>query len=395
MSTSKTLWITCGAFFSFFLLGFVDNMRGGTISGMLAETGFSYSAGGSIVFTQYLGFVVAALLSGIISDRFGKRTVMFMAGGLLLVGMYGYAAVQTKLMFQATFFLVGMGCGSLELGGCNTITAIHGANSGKFMNLLTCCHGVGSTISPLFVGLLLSQGLSWRFSYQLGLVVVAAFLGYFLFVKYPADEAQAREKPARFREVARQTLSGELRYLNLLFLAYVGVEIGLATWMAEFIAVEKGVQGFWPAASLSLYFGAVMAGRFIGSFIVDRIGHLNVLLFCGIGGVATMTLGIFGPSRLFLLLPLTGIFHSVIFPTATAVASGLLTRNRGTILGILFCSGGLGGMLVPWLIGIGCDRFGMKGGMCVGLVSGVVVVVAVVGVIRIRHDAGRVATEPC
>jgi MFS transporter, FHS family, glucose/mannose:H+ symporter len=59
---------------------------------------------------------------------------------------------------------------------------------------------------------------------------------------------------------------------------------------------------------------------------------------------------------------LTGFFFSIIFPTTTAAVSDLHQENAGTLLGLLFTFGGLGGMLGPWLMGLASNWFGLTWG---------------------------------
>jgi len=70
--------------------------------------------------------------------------------------------------------------------------------------------------------------------------------------------------------------------------------------------------------------------------------------------------GIFGPPALTFCLPLTGLFFSIMFPTATAAVSALQAGNTSAILGVFFTFGGLGGALGPWAIGAAADLVGIQ-----------------------------------
>jgi MFS transporter, FHS family, glucose/mannose:H+ symporter len=118
---------------------------------------------------------------------------------------------------------------------------------------------------------------------------------------------------------------------------------------------------------LSLYFGLMMAGRFIGSFFVERVGYLKFMLLVSLAAFASIALGIFGPGELFFFLPLSGLFLSIIFPTVTAAVSDQHTENQGAILGLLFTFAGLGGMAGPWLVGVSADLLGLQLGFSLSL----------------------------
>jgi FHS family glucose/mannose:H+ symporter-like MFS transporter len=71
IKTSKTtiILLTAGCFLSFFVFGFTDNLKGPTLPSMLAELHISYGTGGNIFFGEYLGFLIATLITGTSRDR--------------------------------------------------------------------------------------------------------------------------------------------------------------------------------------------------------------------------------------------------------------------------------------------------------------------------------------
>ena len=81
--------MTYGAFFSFFLFGFADNLKGPTLPALLKDLNFNYSLGGTIFLGAYLGFLVATLLTGPLSDVTGKKVVIFVACVCLFLGIAG------------------------------------------------------------------------------------------------------------------------------------------------------------------------------------------------------------------------------------------------------------------------------------------------------------------
>ena len=121
------------------------------------------------------------------------------------------------------------------------------------------------------------------------------------------------------------------------------------------------------ALYLSVFFGLVMLGRFLGSFVVERWDIYAPFSMPRIGATVCIGLGIFGPALWSLLLPLAGFFLSIVFPTLTAAVSDLHTENMASILGLLFTFAGVGGMLGPWLIGLAGDALGLSLGFGINL----------------------------
>ena len=366
-TTSKNaVWVwTIASFFAFFVFGFSDNLKGATIPAFLRDLDFSYSVGGSILLGIYIGFLIATLLTGILADIAGKKTVLLIAAACLTLGILGFSTFSTFWPLALSMLVLGLGLGAIELGANNMIVDLHTAQKAKYLNLMSVLHGLGSMTAPLYAGFMLSAGFSWRQVYQGALVLVALMLVYTLLAKYPRM-AERKSESISFKRLMKTAFTGDSIWYYFLIAIYVSTELGVASWIVEFLQTQKGLAVGFSTQMLSLYFGLMMAGRFAGSFFVERVGYLKVMLFASLGAFVSIAIGIFGPSALFFFIPISGLFLSIIFPTITAAVSDQHTENQGSILGLLFTFAGLGGMLGPWLIGVASDLIGLQlgFGMC-------------------------------
>lgn len=358
-SKTTVLLLTAGCFLAFFVFGFTDNLKGPTLPAMLAELNFDYGTGGNILFGEYLGFLIATLITGILADRFGLKSVILLAGLFLGIGVSGYSAFSSASLLFASIFIVGMGLGSLELGPNAIIVSLHQERKGLYLNLMSVLHGLGSLLAPLFAGWLLSRDISWRVVYRWELVLVALFVIVFLFLRFPKAEEKSQMD---FRRIPQIAFKGDLVWFYVAICFYVAVEIGMGQWLVTYLQDVRGASMSDSTQALSIYFAMIMVGRLIGGFFVQRIGYLRSILFVSAGGILSLAAGLFGPKEASFLLPFTGFFFSIIFPTITAAVSDRHTENGNTILGVLFTFAGVGGMIGPWAIGLGSDLFGLQTG---------------------------------
>jgi len=154
-SRKIVLLITAVCFLAFFIFGFTDNLKGPTLPAMLAEMNISYGVGGNIFFGEYVGFLIASLITGILADRLGLKFVLLLAGFCLAIGVAGYSSLQSAGLLAGSLFVIGLGLGALELGPNAVIVSLHGERKGLFLNLMAVLHGLGSMFAPLFAGWLL------------------------------------------------------------------------------------------------------------------------------------------------------------------------------------------------------------------------------------------------
>jgi len=372
-SKTTIFLLTAGCFLSFFVFGFTDNLKGPTLPSMLAELNISYGTGGNIFFGEYLGFLIATLITGILADRFGLKSVIILAGVFLGIGVGGYSFFQSAILLSGSLFILGLGLGALELGPNAIIVSLHHERKGLYLNLMAVLHGLGSLIAPLFAGWLLSLSISWRVIYRWDILLIALFVFIFIFLRFPKAEEKTQ---LDFRHVPQIAFKGQLPWYYVIITFYVAAEIGLVSWLVAFLQEIRSVSVTSSNQSLSIFFAMMMIGRLIGGFFVHRIGYLRSILFMAIGGILCFTAGLFGPKEFSFLLPITGFFLSIVFPTITAAVSDTRTENANTILGVLFTFAGLGGLIGPWLIAWGSDLFGLQTGFSIIIVFMVILLIS-------------------
>ena len=386
LSRTTILLLTTGCFLAFLVFGLTDNLKGPTLPAMMQEMGITYGTGGNIFFGQYLGFLIATLFTGLLADRFGLKSVILLAGIFLLLGVGGYSTFHTTWMLAASIFLLGLGFGALELGSNALIVSVHPERKGLFVNLMSVFHGMGSMVAPFAAGWLLIQSVSWRSIYRWESLFILAFFVYFVFLRFPQKESQEHEA-LDFKQLSTVAFQPSLIWFYISIALYVAAEIGIASWMVTFLQKEQSLSVTASTTSLTIFFGTIMLGRFVGGFIVHRIGYLRSILFGSLASVFCIAIGLFGPASLSFFLPLTGLFFSIIFPTITAAVSDMHTENANSILGMLFTCAGLGGLIGPWLIGWASEVFGLQAGFSVNLVFALLMTVAILVLMKGKsHD---------
>lgn len=384
-SPTRAVWLlTAAGFFSFFIFGFVDNLKGATLSNLLVDLDFSYAQGGSILFAAYLGFFIATLAAGVLADSVGNRRILILAGGLICVGILAFAAASTFWPLFGAMLIVGLGMGCIEVSGNGLIVQLHPLNRGRYLNLLATFHGIGALLVPLYAGWLLNAGVSWRqvFQYSLPLAVLLTAV----FVLTPAP-AKSPKKPAEasgfdWQAVGKLGFTRQMIWFYAAIAFYVGAELGIGAWIVEFLQRSKGFSLTGATGFLSLFFGMIMLGRVVGSFVVERLGYVRSVLGAATGGLICLLIGIFGPPSLAVFVPICGLFFSIIFPTITAVVSDVNPAKTNTILGLLFAAGGVGGALGPWAIGVASNSLGIQLGFALVAVYCLLVIGAVAMVQR-------------
>ena len=174
-------------------------------------------------------------------------------------------------------------------------------------------------------------------------------------------------------------LNPDLLLLVILIFLYVSAEISFSSWIVDYLYKVRSFSLKSASIMLTVFWGLVMFGRFIASFAVDRIGYMRSLMITVCLAVITFSAGII-PGKFFsYLLPLTGFFFALIFPTVTALAAKIFPDNKHKVFSFLFFFAGLGGLVGPWVVGYSANWLGIAIGfpMIIFFIIGTLVILIV------------------
>ena len=75
-----------------------------------------------------------------------------------------------------------------------------------------------------------------------------------------------------------------------------------------------------------------------------------------------------------------GLSFAAIYPTTLAIAADRYQRVAGTIFGLLFAVGLIGGMIFPWAVGQISQRVGVRPAMLLPLLGAVAIMILVTAI---------------
>ena len=313
--------------------------------------------------TMYMGYFIMAIPAGLFINRFGYRIgVVF---GLLLYGLGAFLFIpgQYYVSFNAflfALFVIGCGLTFLETAANPYVTELGAKETAASrLNFAQSFNGLGCICAPILTGLLLFSDDSQptgnvALPYACMGVVVLLVAIVFMRVKLPEIEHQT-EVDSQWHRVG--LWSHKLFIFGLIALfAYEVSEISINSFFINYV-VEQGWMNA-RRASLILSFGGLslfMAGRFIGSWIMQRISAERMLLYCSIGTVLTTTLILCDLGIISLIALLCGYaFEAIMFPTIFALSLRGLGSHTKRASSYLRMSP-VGGVVGPLLMGYVAD----------------------------------------
>ncbi|MFQ5879592.1 MAG: MFS transporter [Dehalococcoidia bacterium] len=354
------------AFVTLWLAVFVGNAGIGMVSPLLPVFGAELGATGAWLGLTFSGFALTQIpatpLVGRLSDRFERKT--FMVAGLCAYGAaaLGYTFATTFGEIIAFRALSGLGTAllfpvALAYVGDITPTGREGFYMGTFSMAQILSFGTG----PLLGGIVLdASGIDGTF---LTMFATTAFAAMAVTALLPRAPRRHYPRPASGSPLAHILRSPPVR-ASVAYYGVWGVGMGAAfAFMAIFLQEKLDASG--------LEIGLVLSARaFLGGLLQSPFGRLadrysrTLMVVGGSTAIGILTLGVAQAESyvvILLLFGLVGVFDSLAFPAATAMAVDVGRRlGMGftmSVLQVAMSAGIIVGSLTSGVIG---DALGIR-----------------------------------
>jgi FHS family glucose/mannose:H+ symporter-like MFS transporter len=340
----------------------------GAISVLLPFIGSSFGLGAAVQGRLFPancgGFIVGVLVCGYLSDRWGRKTVLLLgiAGYALGLGLFGSAPTFGVALVASA--LVGAGSGAMEAVASALATDLFPERKAFILNTIQVAFGAGATCSPTLAHWLLTTGTDWRTLYfGLAVVNVGLFVALSLQVVPPPSSDDETLDFAALRAVLRRPAFGALCLAQAF---YVGAEIGFFSWMPTYFHARLPNGAAWEGLVVSVFWIAMTVGRVATVGLITRMPLTRLIALLAGGGALFSLLALFGnaPLPVMVFVGLTGLCFSGIFGVIMGETGERFPTAAGTAFGCVVASGGVGGALLPWAIGVGAETaLGWRGAL--------------------------------
>jgi len=334
---------------SFVFLGLAFAALGPLLPSLAKHIGVSLGQISFIFTAQNLGYMLGATGGGRLYDRTKGHYLMILALALMIIMTFFTPLVPQIIFLFVVIFFLGVGQGLLDVGANLNLIWVYQSRVGPYMNGLHFFFGVGSLLSPIILQqiLLLTQGaLTWPF-WTLAILYLPGLIGLFL-LKSPVNPEKVAKK-----ETASPANLKLVGLMMLLFFFYLGVEGGFGGWIYTYV-IKAGVANETNAAYINaLFWGALTIGRLISVPISKRIKPAKLLIgnsILSILSIGFILLAPVNPIMVSIGAAGLGLGISSTFPTLLVLGETRL-KMSGSVTGLFFLGSGLGGMILPMLLG--------------------------------------------
>lgn len=350
-------WLT---YLMFMMFAMTTDAVGVIIPEVMKKFELNMTAAGFLHYGPMTAIGLAGIFLGFLADKWGRKKTIIIGLLLFVINAYLFLAGNAFAFFLTLMIISGISIGIFKTGALALIGDISKSNKEhtSTMNAVEGFFGVGAIIGPFLVSYFLTRGVDWKWLYIVAATLCVVLILMALFVKYP-HSVHNSDEPINIRKTLKMVKDPYALGFSIGAFLYVCVEAAIYVWMPTLI---KGYNGnlIWVATfSLSIFFILRAAGRFLGSWLLAHFNWALVLVICSLLILLCYIGSMAGGSFTVILLPLSGLFMSVIYPTINSKGISCFPKaNHGAVAGIILFFTAAGAALGPLAMGAVSDAFG-------------------------------------
>ena len=306
-----------------------------------------------LTLTLYFGgFACAQLIAGPLSDALGRRpiTIAFMA--LYCVASVAATLSPTVEVLMGARFLQGIGASAgIAISRALVRDLFTDDRSSRIMNLIGIILALGPALAPTIGGLMLPV-FGWQSIFLL--MTVIGFLVIWVALFSMKETVTAEPSRLNFKALGRtyKALLSNPQFLSaaLVMGGALGALYAQATFLPFILMDEVGLTPAQFGASMlaqsgSFFTASLLVRQLMGRFSADRLVGPG-LVFVALGSLGTLTLLLWPPSFLHVMVPVATYSFGIAFvmpamSTAALAPFGRAAGAAASMLGFIQMGSGL------------------------------------------------------
>lgn len=344
---------------AFIGLGIPDSLFGTAWPAIYREFSLPISFASFVTVTTSCGTVVSSLMSSQVIRRFGTARVSAFSTALTAVALLGFSFSGSFWLLILCAIPLGLGAGAIDTA-LNNYVALH--YSATHMSFLHCFYGVGVSLSPYVLSLVISGPQGWRGGYRTAfamqlVIALLLFLTLPLWKKVQGvrTDGESGEEKINALPVRKVLKLPGVKGMCLLFVASVGIEVTAGSWGATFLVESKGVTEDRAAWYVMFYYIGMAVGRFLSGVLAAKLHSWQII---------RLGMVVLGVALVVLLLPvppvwsavglfLVGLGNGPMFPNYNYLApESFGPEVSQSVIGTQMAFSYIGVMLVPTVFGV-------------------------------------------
>ncbi|MFM0158934.1 MFS transporter [Paraburkholderia sediminicola] len=353
--SSAYRWRVLALVWAAFVLSCVDRYAWGTIAAPVGQSlGISVAMLGAFSTAFYLGYAIANLAGGPLTDLVGGRTALLMAMLPLGAATFCFGYVHTLAAGVAVQILMGLASGADYCAGLKLINAWFGRDKGRAIGIFATATSISIAAANAVVPALTTR-YGWASAFHT-LGIVTAAVGVVAFIgagRSPKDVSREHLTLGHLKALSRNR---DFILLSVAGGAGLWGTIGFVSWANALLTKHFGFAPAVAGSVLTVVGVAAFFSKPLIGWASDVMPRYRRHLAVGCLSAFAVVLVVFGfcstLTQFYLVAPLLGIagygYLAILIAQITNVAGA---TSAGSAAGISNAFWQLGGAIAPLAVG--------------------------------------------
>lgn len=353
---SQVKWMTC---LMFFVFAMTTDAVGVIIPEVVTQFNLSLTQAAAFHYVPMIFIGLSGLFLGQLADRLGRKKIILLGLFIYTLACVAFAVGQSFTFYLLLLGLCGLSIGLFKTGALALIGDVsHSAKTHtSLMNRVEGFFGLGAIAGPALVAILLSYNMAWEQLYLVAGLICAVLLVIAWRMDYPSFSPQQQSSIWDCLALVKN------RYalgFSLAIACYVATEVAVFVWLPTLLQQYDGQWSLLAAHAITLFFILRTLGRFLAEWLLSKFSWTILLAYFSSAIAICFVLSmLYGVAWALWLMPLSGLFMSMMYPTLNSKGISCFPRNQhGAAAGLILAFTALAAALGPLLMGIIGDMFG-------------------------------------
>ncbi|MDU4324421.1 MAG: MFS transporter [Clostridium celatum] len=310
-----------------------------------------------------LGRLIVLFVSGILSDKYGRKPFILLGMGTYAIFMGGILVSTNVTMAFFFALLAGMANSFMDAGTYPALTECFPKASGSANVAIKAFISAGQFILPWMISFLIANDLyfGWTFIFCIAVFIINGF--FILKLPFPAFKAVEKTEAVVTEEKVESNVKANfwIEGICLILIGFTATATFqvVANWLPSFAREVAGVEQTVSLKLISIYSTGSIISVFVTSVLVAKwIKQVRfTFVYPLISLVMLVVLWMF-PSTLTCIIAAFVIGFSAaggVLQLALTSMSELFPSSKGKITGIVFTASSIASTVVPSITGILAD----------------------------------------
>ncbi|MGD2034003.1 MAG: MFS transporter [Bacteroidales bacterium] len=345
-------------FVAFYCMGFVD-IVGTAVNYASKDFELTESTMQFLTMMIFIWFFVFSIPTGILQDKFSKKTLVISALIITTLAMLVPFLVYNYVVLMVSLALMGIGNTIIQVSLNPLLYDVSPKGSySSNMSLSQFIKAIAAFLGPVIAVFFVRTLGDWKFIFVVyGCLSIVS--GIWLFFT-PVRESRKKSTPVSFRSCFKLFGNTYILVMVLGIFIVVGLDVGMNTGIPN-VLKQFGLTQDQAIRGISLYFIALMVSRFLGALILKKISSSWFLLVSAVITLAGLILLIMNSSAMLAGagIVVVALGSANIFPLIFSLSVEKYPEKSNEISALMIMAIS-GGAIFPFIMGVIVDTVSLR-----------------------------------